>query len=166
MTITFVLSLIAAGVAVGVINVMVGVVMLLIIASMLLPTSKETNIEKLAQRKWLLWPGMLAIGFYGGFIQAGVGFLMMAVLVHVAGENLIRTNIHKVYLALIFTIPAFIIFILTDNVHWMAAAFLSLGSIAGGWLGAHMTLNKGEKAIRIALIIAMAIMAIRLFMPA
>ncbi len=147
-------------------RIILGVVMILIVVSMLLPKIKETNLSRLENRKWLLWPAMFGIGLFGGFIQAGVGFLIMAALVHIAGENLVRTNIHKVYMVLIFTLPALLIFILTDNVNWMAAILLSLGAVVGGWIGAHMTLSKGEKAVRIVLIIAMVIMAIRLFLPA
>ena len=147
-------------------KIVLGVVMILIVVSMLLPKTKESHFEKLEKRKWLLWPAMFGIGLFGGFIQAGVGFLIMATLVHIAGENLVRTNIHKVYMVLIFTLPALLIFILTDNVNWVAAILLSAGAVIGGWIGAHMTLSKGEKAVRIMLIIAMIIMAIRLFMPA
>jgi len=147
-------------------RIILGVVMILIVLSMLLPKVSEQNFKDLEKRKWLLWPAMFGIGLFGGFVQAGVGFLIMAALVHLAGESLVRTNIHKVFIVFIFTLPALLIFIVTDNVNWMAAILLSTGAMVGGWLGAHMTLNKGEKAIRIMLIVAMAIMAFRLFMPA
>jgi len=146
-------------------RIALGVVMILIVVSMLMPKAKQANFAQIEKRKWLLWPAMFGIGLFGGFIQAGVGFLIMATLMHIAGDNLTRTNIHKVYIALIITVPALLIFVLTDNVNWMAAILLSIGSIIGAWLGAHMTLSKGEKAVRVVLIIAMIIMAVRLFIP-
>lgn len=147
-------------------RIILGIVMLLIVVSMLIPKPSEKTLQEVEKRAWLMWPAMFGIGLFGGFIQAGVGFLIMAALVHIAGETLVRTNIHKVIIVFIFTLPALLIFILTDNVNWLAALFLSIGAIAGGWLGAHMTLTKGEKAIRIMLVIAMLLMAFKLFMPA
>lgn len=147
-------------------RIILGVVMLLIVASMLLPKAKQETQKVIEQRAWLMWPAMFGVGLFGGFIQAGVGFLIMAAMVHLAGETLVRTNIHKVIIVFIFTLPALLIFMLTDNINWFAALFLSIGSIAGGWIGAHMTLTKGEKVIRIMLVVAMLLMAIKLFMPA
>jgi len=37
------------------------------------------------------------IGVYGGFIQAGIGFLIIAILTTMNGLNLVETNSHKVY---------------------------------------------------------------------
>ncbi len=147
-------------------RIILGIVMLMIVVSMLLPKPSEKTVTDLEKKAWLMWPAMFGIGLFGGFIQAGVGFLIMAALVHLAGETLVRTNIHKVIIVFIFTLPTLLIFILTDNVNWLAALFLSIGAIAGGWIGAHMTLTKGERAVKIVLVIAMLLMAIKLFMPA
>ena len=69
------------------------------------------------QRKWILYPAMVAIGFYGGFVQVGAGFLIMAVLYHVMGAGLVRVNFHKVIVILFYTVPAVLIFFLSGNVN-------------------------------------------------
>lgn len=111
---------------------------------------------------WLLYPAMVGIGFYGGFIQAGVGFLIMAALVHLMHLDLVRVNMHKVFIVFMFTLPAIIIFIATSNVNWGYALVLSAGNAFGGWWSAKVSVKKGERVIRIVLLIAMFLMAMKL----
>jgi uncharacterized membrane protein YfcA len=111
---------------------------------------------------WLLYPAMFGIGFYGGFIQAGVGFLLMAALLHLLNIDLVRVNMHKVFIVFVFTFPAILIFIFTDNVQWSYALILSAGNAFGAWWSAKISVKKGEKAIRIVLLAAMFIMALKL----
>ena len=111
---------------------------------------------------WLLYPAMFGIGFYGGFIQAGVGFLIMAALLHLMNLDLVRVNMHKVFIVFVFTFPAILIFIFTDNVEWSYALILSAGNALGGWWSAKISVKKGEKVIRVVLLIAMLIMALKL----
>jgi len=140
------------------------IVMILIVISLMLPKPHEAAVEKFSQsRKALVYPAMFMIGFYGGFVQAGVGFLLMAALLHLFGETLVRVNMHKVFIVMIFTIPALAVFILTDNVNWPAAIVLSAGAILGGWWAAHMSVHKGDHFIRAMLGVAMVLMAIKLF---
>jgi len=75
---------------------------------------------------------MIGIGFYGGFIQVGVGFLLMASLQFLMKLDLVRVNMFKVFIVLIYTIPALLIFALTDNVNWLLGIFLAIGNILGG----------------------------------
>ena len=111
---------------------------------------------------WLLYPAMLGIGFYGGFMQAGVGFLIMAALLYLMRLDLVRVNMHKVFIVFVFTLPAIVIFIFTDNVKWSYALVLSAGNAFGGWWSAKVSVRKGEKVIRVVLLIAMLIMALKL----
>ena len=106
---------------------------------------------------------MIGIGFYGGFIQVGVGFLLMASLQFLMKLDLVRVNMFKVFIVLIYTIPALLIFALTDNVNWLLGIFLAIGNILGGWWGAKMQVKKGEGLIKFVLMIAVFIMALKLF---
>lgn len=140
-----------------------GVVMIFIVISLMLPKPHEAAVEKFSQgRKLLVYPAMFLIGFYGGFVQAGVGFLLMAALLHLFGETLVRVNMHKVFIVMIFTVPALLVFILTGNVNWTAALVLSSGAMVGGWWAAHLSVHKGDKIIRIMLGVAMVLMSIKL----
>ena len=142
-----------------------GVVMVLIIITLMFP--KANVIEHAKSHKWknwLAWPVMFAVGFYGGFIQAGVGFVIMATLLHLYGMDLIKINMHKVFIVMVFTIPAVIMFIYTDNVNWFAAIALSIGMMVGTWFAVKMSLKKGEKLVRMMLGISLLIIAVKLFL--
>ena len=105
---------------------------------------------------------MLGLGFYGGFIQAGIGFLMIVVLHGLMSFSLLKTNVHKVFIILIYTVPALIIFAVGGNVVWRIGLLLAAGNATGAWLGTHFAVKKGEKFIRLVLFIALLIMAVKL----
>ena len=114
------------------------------------------------ERKRFLYPAMVLIGFYGGFIQVGVGFLIMASLYHVMGASLARVNAHKVLIVLCYTVPAILIFSLSGNISWFLGICLAAGNSAGGWLGASFSARGGEKYIRLVLVFAVGLMAAKL----
>jgi uncharacterized membrane protein YfcA len=142
-----------------------GGVMVLIIISLMLPKSGLVEHAKAHKwSNWLAWPVMSAVGFYGGFIQAGVGFVIMAALLHLYRMDLIKINMHKVFIVMIFTVPAVILFIITGNVDWFAATALSIGMMGGTWLAVRMAIKKGEGLVRIMLGVALLIIATKLFL--
>jgi uncharacterized membrane protein YfcA len=142
-----------------------GVVMVLIIFTLMFPKSEIiAHAKNHKWKKWLAWPTMFAVGFYGGFIQAGVGFVIMATLLHLYGMDLIKINVHKVFIVMIFTVPAVVVFIVTDNVNWFAAIALSTGMVLGTFVAVKVALQKGEKIVRIVLGVSLLIIAVKLFL--
>lgn len=107
---------------------------------------------------------MVAVGFYGGFIQAGVGFFLMAVLYRVIGLDLVRVNAYKVFVVGIYTLVALAIFAGKGQVLWLTGAALAVGTTIGGWIGVHFTVKRGEGLIRIVLNAVLIVMAIRLLL--
>lgn len=91
---------------------------------------------------------MLGVGFWGGIIQVGVGFILMPVLQRILGLDLVRVNQHKVFIVLIYGTLALWIFVSSGQVLWLVGLSLAVGNFLGGWLGAHMTLTRGETLIR------------------
>jgi len=91
------------------------------------------------------------VGFYGGLIQVGVGFIIMPVLHRVLGLDLVRVNMHKVFVIGVYTIVALAIFASRVEILWLLGLCLAAGTAVGGWLGAHTSINKGERTIRILL---------------
>ncbi len=140
-----------------------GLIMIGIIVSMLVPQSKSGITTQEGKKTWLIYPVMFAIGFYGGFVQVGVGFLIMAALYHLLKINLVFVNMHKVFITMIFTIPALIIFIWTDNVDWILGLVLAAGNALGGWWAVRLSVRGGERIIRYVLIAAIFIVALKLF---
>jgi len=135
-------------------------VIVFVIISMFLPRPTEQKNKKV--KKSLLYLVLFGVGLYGGFIQVGVGFILMATLFHLAKFDLVRVNVYKVFIVLIYTLPALFIFILSGKVNWLWGLILAAGNGLGGWLGAHVTVRKGEKVIRLVLIIALLIMTVKM----
>ena len=140
-----------------------GVVLILVVLSLFLSRSYTNETVDSSRRKnWLLYPALIGIGFYGGFMQIGVGFLFMAALYHLLERNLVRVNMHKVFIVLIYTVPALLIFFLTGNINWEYGLVLAAGNALGGWWGAHAAVKGGERFIRIVLAVAITIMSAKL----
>jgi uncharacterized membrane protein YfcA len=140
-----------------------GVVMIGIVFTMLIPNSKEFVKEKISTKlPWAIYPAMFALGFYGGFIQVGIGFLLMLSLHRILHLSLLYVNLHKVFIVMIYTIPALIVFIITDNVNWFYGLSLASGTAVGAWWSAKLAVKKGEKIIKGVLIVAIIVMSYKL----
>ena len=70
------------------------------------------------------------MGVYGGFVQAGVGFFILA-LAMLAGFDLVRGNALKVLVVLVFTPLAFILFAMTLLI--LVQVLTSQGSSGTDW---------------------------------
>jgi uncharacterized membrane protein YfcA len=105
---------------------------------------------------------MIGVGFWGGFIQLGVGFIIMPVLNRVMGLDLVRTNMHKVFIVAIYTIVALLVFASQLELFWIVGLILALGNAIGGYLGAHFSINKGERMIRLVLNLVLVVFVIKL----
>jgi uncharacterized membrane protein YfcA len=105
---------------------------------------------------------MVGVGFWGGLIQIGVGFVLMPVLHRVLRFDLVRVNQYKVLIVLIYTLPALVIFATQAEVLWMAGLALALGNATGGWLGAHSTMHRGAGLVRVVFNLALIAFIIKL----
>ncbi len=137
---------------------LIGLVMIFILVTLFLPKRKGTDHEPFLNGI-LMYPALVLVGFYGGFIQAGVGFLIIGALSHLGGMNLMQMSMHRVFIVLIFTIPAVVIFIASGQVNWTYAIVLSAGNAIGSWFTVKLAIKKGEGIIKIGLAIAILLMA-------
>ncbi len=109
---------------------------------------------------------MVLAGFLGGLIQIGVGFVLLAILHRVMGQDMVRANMHKVFIIGAYTIAALIIFITQVEILWLLGICLALGNATGAWLAAHVAVKKGEGLIKIVLNIVLLVFIIKLlFFP-
>ena len=146
-------------------GVMIGVVILMALKRRKKKNRSELTESAPAVTRTRLIAGhlcMIAVGFYGGFIQAGVGFLLMAALHQVMGLDLVRVNMHKVFVVGVFTVAALTVYLLNGKVWWIPGLCLAVGNSLGGWIGSHLTISKGEGFIRLVLYAALVAMAVKL----
>ncbi len=137
-----------------------GVIILGVVVSLLVPRKDAGSTlggKTPARSRWI-YPALLGIGFYGGFIQVGVGFIFMAALYHLLRLDLVNVNRYKVLIVLIYTVPALAIFMWSGNIDWVLGWILAAGSAVGGWLAVKVSLRGGEKIVRIALVAALLVM--------
>ncbi len=109
---------------------------------------------------------MVGAGFWGGFIQIGVGFILMPILNRAMGLDLVRTNMHKVFIIAVYTVAALSVFASQVEILWVVGLALALGNSIGGYLGAHFTVTRGEKLIRTVLNLVLAVFIIKLLFSA
>jgi uncharacterized membrane protein YfcA len=125
--------------------------------------NEERTATKITRKRLIIGHLLMVVpGFFGGFIQIGVGFILIPVLNKVLGMNLVRANMHKVFIIGTYTIVALMIFIAQVELLWLLGICLALGNSIGGWLGTHMSIRKGESLIKIVLNIVLVIFIIKL----
>jgi len=105
---------------------------------------------------------MFGVGLYVGFIQAGAGFLFMAVLHRILRIDLVRVNMHKMTIAFIITIASLIVYALNGKILWTLGLVLAVGNASGAWVATHASVDHGETLIRKVLVVAIVVMAARL----
>ncbi len=105
---------------------------------------------------------MVGAGFWGGFIQIGVGFVLMPILHRILGLDLVRVNMHKVFIVMVFTVVALTVFASRVDLAWWMGVALALGNAAGGWLGAHTTVTRGERWIRPVFFTVLTVFVVKL----
>ena len=143
-------------------NKILAVVFILLLVLMLKP-HKKRSIYTNKLPKWFEFIIFLLIGFYGGLIQVGVGFIFLATLNLVEEYDIIKANAAKVFIILSYTIFTVIIFAYSGKVIWKYGLVLAAGNIIGALFGVKVAITKGEKIVKIILTIAIIIACLRLF---
>ena len=103
-----------------------------------------------------------AVGLYGGFVQAGIGFLLAAVATW-AGLDLVRGNALKVLVVLLLTPVSLAIFAWSGRVDWLVGLPLAIGHLAGALAGVRWTVLKGHVWIKRFLTVTVIAFAIKLW---
>ena len=103
------------------------------------------------------------IGIYGGFINAGIGYIMMFFMSYFNKMSLIRVNAAKVTIALIYTIAAFLTFLISGMVDWEYGIALSIGSAFGAFFTSRYSVKKGEGIIKVVMLVMVFVMAAKLW---
>tara|TARA_B100002052_G_C15753499_1_gene538902 strand:+ start:163 stop:903 length:741 start_codon:yes stop_codon:yes gene_type:complete len=142
---------------------LLSIIMILVMFSILLKNKRETIEINKIKNKWLSILIFFFIGIYGGFIHAGVGFLMILTLSKINYLKIAHSNSIKVFVALIFSTAAFLIFLYEGKVNWIYGINIGIGSALGGFFASRWSYNKSDKKFRYFLSLIILIMAIRLW---
>lgn len=103
------------------------------------------------------------LGIYGGFINAGIGFLMLLILPYVNGLSLLKSNAAKSYVVAIYTIGAIVVFALENKINYPIAFILTIGNASGAWIASRWSVKKDDGFIKIFLIITVIALSVKLW---
>jgi uncharacterized protein len=121
--------------------------------------------ERPAARTALSILGFLGAGFYGGFIQAGVGFIVLA-LTSLLGLDLVRGNAVKVVLILVQTGLSLAVFAWAGKVAWKPGLAMAFGCVLGSLVGVHLTVLKGHAWVKRVVTVTVVVFALLLWFGA
>lgn len=139
---------------------LLGVALLLLAASLWLRPSSLQRARPPAH-VWLQAMLMFGVGMYGGLIQAGVGFVLLAVLVFAGGLDVIQANALKLAVVLVYTVCALPLFAAAAQVDWQAGALLAVGHAVGAVVGTWFNRPRWLGGIRVILVLAAIAAALR-----
>lgn len=130
-------------------------IVLFLIITIVNPLKYISNGKPLltAQNRWIGLIVHFFIGIYGGFIQAGAGFFLMAASMLLNGFDIIKTNHYKAVIMFTYTMVAFLIFFFKGDIHWFYAVVMSIGMSVGGFIGSRWSIGANEKITKVAIVI-------------
>ena len=107
--------------------------------------------------------GFVVVGFYGGFVQAGVGFLSLGATSW-AGYGLVAGNAIKVACIFLFSIVSLAVFAMNGVVDWGVGLTLGIGTLGGALVGTRLTLLAGDRILRFVVAAATLAFAVALWL--
>jgi len=119
----------------------------------------------LVERKVSIWQVLLffLIGVYGGFIQVGVGYFLLAGLVLGAGYELVKANAIKVLIILLYSPFAIFVFFWNGQINWAYGLIMAVGNVVGALIASRMAVKKGAKFVRWVIIVVILLTSLHLF---
>jgi hypothetical protein len=141
--------------------VMIAVVLIIVFK----PKLKTADLIERTTGKHL-WIGCIAFfffGIYGGFINAGLGFILIFFLHYYNRLSLVKSNAAKAVIISIYMGGALAVFILNSKINWTVGLTMAIGNALGAWFSSRFSVNKGDQFVKIFLIIVVILMAIKLW---
>lgn len=98
--------------------------------------------------KWWHYIWFFIIGFYGGYIYIGLGFLILAITIWTMNLDIVTANVIKGFVIFLSTPFALAVFIYNDQVEWVAGLLHGVGNIVGAVMASHWAMSWGVKFVR------------------
>jgi uncharacterized protein len=104
---------------------------------------------------WKLSPVFLIIGVYVGFMQAGMGILLLVAMSWLNSGDLIASNAVKNCVGFVVTLAATLFFVSYGLVAWVPGIVMAVGNVIGGVVGARLAIKKGNRLVLGVLVLVM-----------
>lgn len=126
---------------------MIGMALLMLLAPNMIAPPEGTPTYSLKERP-LGFLVLFGAGLYGGFVQAGVGFILIAGLALGLRYDLVRTNALKAVCTALFSVAALAVFIASDHVDWIPGIALAAAMTVGAQFGVRFALTVSQRAFK------------------
>jgi len=132
-------------------------ILFLVMAGVILIDPKRLTGEKLETETsfWKLSPVFVVIGIYVGFMQAGMGILLLVAMSWLQSGDLIASNAVKNSVGFVVTLAATLVFICYELVAWGPGLLMAFGNVIGGVVGARLAIKKGNRLVFGFLVVVM-----------
>jgi len=101
--------------------------------------------------------GLFFAGVYGGFVQAGVGFILLAALAGGLRYDLVRANALKMIATAVFSVVALVVFVLREQVLWIPGLILGLGTVVGAAVSVRFAVTVSQTTLKWLLFVMVCI---------
>jgi uncharacterized membrane protein YfcA len=109
---------------------------------------RETDLT--FKPKWYIYiPLLFGLGFYGGFIQMGMGVFFLIIMVLGMRMNIIESNALKSFVIGVYSICIIAMFHYQGLIDWKIGGIMAFGQTIGGYLTARFA-SKSAKADKVA----------------
>jgi uncharacterized protein len=105
----------------------------------------------------------LFVASYGGYFGAGIGILMLGSFSVVGLRDLHRMNGLKTVLATVINVVAFGFFALEGLIAWPVALVMGVGTVIGGYFGAHGAKRVPQERLRTGVVVVGLLVSAWLF---
>lgn len=158
-------SMLAVDIEDSLFNKILAILLVLFIIYSLLKPKYNNLIEDIKSNKLILnCIVFFFIGIYGGFIQAGVGLIIMGSLSIINQLNIHKINSIKVVVVAVYTVIALGTFIYFDQISWTHGLILAAGNSIGGYIAGKYSLIIPEQYVRRAVLFITIGLAIKLWL--
>lgn len=125
---------------------------------------RETEVA-FNPKVYLYFPVLFALGFYGGFIQMGMGIFFLIIMVLGMKMNITESNALKGFVIGLYTLVLIVVFHYQGMIDWKLGGLMAIGQTLGGYLAARFA-TKSKMADQIAyyvLVVVLVLAVVKLF---
>lgn len=145
-------------------RLLAGVMVLVLLLILFKPKTPQKTLSgpMTLKRKLAAMAAFFFVGLYGGIVQAGVGFIIIAALTWITGADLVRINSVKVFVVAVYIFSSLVVFAANGKVDLLLGVTLAVGNSFGAWIGSNFAVKKGDRWIRVVLAVAVLSLALKL----
>jgi uncharacterized membrane protein YfcA len=112
---------------------------------------------------WFQYVIFFLIGIYGGFIHAGIGYLLLIALVLGGGFDLLQANALKVLIVFMYVPFTLLVFLISGQVNYLYGFVLAIGNVSGAVLASRFAIKEGAGFVRWVIFVVVIFTALHVF---